>query len=260
MMHEVQGGYVQAEIHKGIATIEFFHPQGNSLPGKLLHELAKEIHSAGHNKEVRVIVLKSAGEKAFCGGASFDELMTIKTPEEGQAFFNGFAQVINAMRKVPVLIIGRIQGKCVGGGLGLAAACDYAIALEGAEVKLSELAVGIGPFVVGPAVERKIGTSAFSQLAIDATMWRNGDWARRKGLFAELHPTTEGLDESVFRLSTTLAASSPDAMLEMKKMFWKGTDHWDQLLTERAAISGRLVLSSFTRSAIEKFKAKAVTV
>ncbi|KYP15390.1 enoyl-CoA hydratase/isomerase family protein [Flavihumibacter sp. CACIAM 22H1] len=258
MIHEVKGGYVQAEIHKGIATIEFFHPQGNSLPGKLLQELAKEIHSAGHNKEVRVIVLKSAGEKAFCGGASFDELMSIKTPEEGHTFFNGFAQVINAMRKVPVLIIGRIHGKCVGGGLGLAAACDYAIAVEGAEVKLSELAVGIGPFVVGPAVERKIGTSAFSQLAIDATMWRNGDWARRKGLFAELHPNLEGMDESIARLSATLAASSPDAMLEMKKMFWKGTENWDQLLNERAAISGRLVLGSFTRAAIEKFKAKAV--
>lgn len=258
MIHEVQGGHVQAEIHKGIATIEFFHPQGNSLPGKLLSELAKEIHSAGHNKEVRVIVLRSAGEKAFCGGASFDELMAITTPEEGQAFFNGFAQVINAMRKVPVLIIGRIHGKCVGGGVGLAAACDYAIAVEGAEIKLSELAVGIGPFVVGPAVERKIGTSAFSQLAIDAAMWRNGDWARRKGLFAELHPNLDSMDESILRLSTTLAASSPEAMQEMKKMFWKGTDHWDQLLPERAAISGRLVLSSFTRTAIQKFKEKAV--
>ena len=258
MIHEVQGGHVQAEIHKGIATIEFFHPQGNSLPGKLLNELAKEIHSAGHNKEVRVIVLRSAGEKAFCGGASFDELMAITTPEEGQAFFNGFAQVINAMRKVPVLIIGRIHGKCVGGGVGLAAACDYAIAVEGAEIKLSELAVGIGPFVVGPAVERKIGTSAFSQLAIDAAMWRNGDWARRKGLFAELHPNLDSMDESILRLSTTLAASSPEAMQEMKKMFWKGTDHWDQLLPERAAISGRLVLSSFTRTAIQKFKEKAV--
>lgn len=257
MIHEVQGGYVQSEIHKGIATIEFFHPQGNSMPGKLLQELAKEIHSAGHDQQVRVIVLRSAGEKAFCGGASFDELMQIKTAEEGQHFFNGFANVINAMRKVPVLIIGRIHGKCVGGGVGLAAACDYAIAVEGAEVKLSELAVGIGPFVVGPAVERKIGLSAFTQLAIDATMWRNGDWARRKGLFAELHPNVEGMNESIARLAGTLASSSPEAIHELKKTFWKGTDHWDQLLQERAAISGRLVLSNFTRTAIEKFKAKS---
>lgn len=258
MLHEVKGGYVQVEIHKGIATIEFYHPQGNSLPGKLLNELAKEIHSAGHNKDVRVIVLKSAGEKAFCGGASFDELITITTPEEGNSFFNGFAQVINAMRKVPVLIIGRIHGKCVGGGVGLAAACDYAIAVEGAEIKLSELSFGIGPFVVGPAVERKIGTSAFSQLAIDAALWRNGDWARRKGLFAELHPNLESMDESIARLSNTLSASSPEAMQELKKMFWKGTENWDQLLAERAGISGRLVLSSYTRAAIEKFKEKAV--
>lgn len=256
MMYEVKGGYVQTDTRKGIATIEFFHPQSNSMPGKLLQELAREIHSAGNNPEVKVIVLRSGGDKVFCSGASFDELSNLRTAEEGLTFFNGFAQVVNAIRKVPVLVIGRIQGKCVGGGVGIAAAVDYAIAAEGAEVKLSELAVGIGPFVVGPAVERKIGVSAFSQLAIDATMWRNADWARRKGLYAELHPDVEGMNESIERLANILAASSPEAMLEMKKVFWQGTEHWDQLLTERAAISGRLILSDFSRHAIDKFKAK----
>ncbi|MDB5197780.1 MAG: enoyl-CoA hydratase, partial [Flaviaesturariibacter sp.] len=167
------------------------------------------------------------------------------------------ADVINAIRKCPKMVIGRIQGKCVGGGVGLAAAVDYAIAVEGADVKLSELAVGIGPFVVGPAVERKIGMSAFSQLAIDATMWRNSEWARRKGLFAEVHPAVEGMDESIFRLSNQLAHSSPEAMREMKEMFWKGTEDWDHLLTKRAEISGRLVTSQFTKEAISKFKTKA---
>jgi methylglutaconyl-CoA hydratase len=163
------------------------------------------------------------------------------------------------MRKIPKLVIGRIHGKCVGGGVGLAAAVDYAIAVEGAEIKLSELAVGIGPFVVGPAIQRKIGLSAFSQLAIDATMWRNGDWARRKGLFAECHPSVESMDESVRRLSNQLAHSSPEAMSEMKKVFWQGTEDWDDLLIKRAEISGRLVLSHFTKEAISKFKAKATT-
>lgn len=256
-MHEIQGGYVQTDIRKGIATIEFFHPQSNSMPGKLLQELAREINSAGNNPDVKVIVLRSGGDKVFCSGASFDELSNLRTAEEGLAFFNGFAQVVNAIRKIPVMVIGRIHGKCVGGGVGIAAAVDYAIAVEGAEVKLSELAVGIGPFVVGPAVERKIGLSAFSQLAIDATMWRNADWARRKGLYAELHPDAEGMNESVNRMANTLAASSNEALMEMKKVFWQGTEHWDQLLTERAAISGRLILSEFSRNAIEKFKARA---
>ena len=139
---------------------------------------------------------------------------------------------------------------------GLAAAADYAIAAEGAEVRLSELAIGIGPFVVGPAIERKIGTSAFSQLAIDATMWRNGDWARRKGLFAELHPTVEGMDESIARLSAQLAHSSTEAMAELKKVLWKGTEDWDQLLSKRAEISGRLVGSTYTKAAIEKFRTR----
>lgn len=250
-------GYVKTETHQGITTIEFYHPQSNSLPGKILEELAHEIHFAGTHAETKVILIKSPGDKTFCAGASFDELIAIKNETEGLKFFSGFANVINAIRKCPKFVIGRIQGKCVGGGVGLVAAVDYAIAVESADIKLSELAVGIGPFVVGPAVERKIGTAAFSALAIDATKWRNSDWAKRKGLFSELHNTAENMDEAIFQLSNTLAHSSPEAMAEMKKIFWKGTEHWDELLKERAAISGRLVLSSFTKNAIEKFKAKS---
>jgi methylglutaconyl-CoA hydratase len=246
--------YVKSELHKGVTTIEFFHPQSNSLPAVLLEQLAQAIHGAGNDPDTKVIVLRSAGEKSFCAGASFTELAAIKNKQEGLEFFSGFAHVINAMRICPRFIIGRIHGKCVGGGVGLAAAVDYAIATEAAEIKLSELAVGIGPFVVGPAVERKIGMSAFSQLAIDATMWRNADWARRKGLFAELHPTVDGMDESIERLANTLIHSSPEAMEAMKKIFWKGTEHWDTLLLERAAVSGSLVLSSFAKDAIASFK------
>lgn len=248
--------FVHSTVKHGINTIEFFHPQSNSLPAHILAELAKTIRRAGDDGETKLIILRSPGEKAFCAGASFDELVSIKNEQEGLKFFSGFAHVINAMRTCPKFIIARIHGKCVGGGVGLAAAADYAIAVEGAEVKLSELAVGIGPFVVGPAVERRIGTSAFSQLAIDAAMWRNADWARKKGLYAELHPDVHSMDESLTRLSTTLMHSSPEAMKEMKKIFWQGTDHWDQLLIERAKISGRLVLSEFTKEAISKFKKK----
>jgi methylglutaconyl-CoA hydratase len=256
MLTEIKEGYVKSEFHNGVTAVEFFHPQSNSLPAKILDELMTAIHGAGNDPDTRVIVLRSAGEKVFCSGASFDELMAIKNEEQGLQFFSGFANVINAIRVAPKFVIGRIHGKCVGGGVGIAAAVDYAIATESAEIKLSELAVGIGPFVVGPAVERKIGASAFSQLAIDATMWRNAEWARRKGLFAEVHAHVDGLDESVARLSDLLAHSSPQAMAEMKKIFWKGTEHWDKFLIERAAISGKLVLSDFTRNAIEKFKKK----
>ena len=252
----MSSAYVTSHIEHGINTIEFFHPQSNSLPGKILEELAREIHFAGTHDDTRVIILKSAGDKTFCSGASFDELIAITTEKEGLKFFSGFANVINAMRKCPKFIIGRIQGKCVGGGVGLAAAVDYAIATNKAEIKLSELAVGIGPFVVGPAVERKIGTAAFSALAMDATNWRSTDWAKRKGLFAEIHDSVENMDEAVYNLANTLAHSNPVAMTEMKKTFWRGTDNWDELLKERAAISGKLVLSDFTRNAINKFKAK----
>ncbi|HEU4903332.1 MAG TPA: enoyl-CoA hydratase/isomerase family protein [Flavisolibacter sp.] len=259
MAKDLINGYVTSETHNGITTIEFFHPQSNALPHRLLSALAHEIHTAGIDRDTSVIVVRSGGEKAFCAGASFDELTQIENKEKGYDFFSGFAEVINAMRKCPKFILGRIHGKCVGGGVGLAAAMDYAIAVDGADVKLSELAIGIGPFVVGPAVQRKIGMSAFSQLAIDATMWRNADWARRKGLFAECHPTIESMDESIRRLSHQLAHSSAEAMSELKKIFWQGTEDWDELLTRRAEISGRLVLGHFTRDAIAKFKAKATT-
>jgi methylglutaconyl-CoA hydratase len=256
-MEDTQAGHVRSETHKGITTIEFFHAQSNAMPRRILEDLANEIHASGADPDTVVILLRSGGEGAFCAGASFDELAQIEDEKRGFEFFSGFANVINAMRKCPKLIIGRIHGKCVGGGVGLAAAVDYAIAHENADIKLSELAVGIGPFVVGPAIERKIGSSAFSQLAIDAGKWRNGDWARRKGLYAELHPTVEGMDESVARLANQLVHASQEAMKELKKIFWRDTDHWDELLSTRAAISGRLVTSSFTKEAIAKIRSKA---
>ena len=249
-------GSVVSSIGQGIATITFGHPQSNSLPGIILNKLAEEIITIGANSEVRVIVLKSLGEKTFCAGASFDELVAIKDYESGMEFFSGFAKVINACRTVKQLIIGRVQGKAVGGGVGIAAAVDYCFATKQADIKLSELAVGIGPFVVGPAVARKIGVSAMSELAINATAWRSAEWAKNKGLFAEVFESIEQMDEAVEGLAQRLSQSNPEAMNELKNIFWQGTANWDQLLIERAGISGRLVLSDFTRNAIHAFKSK----
>lgn len=249
-------GSVVSSIGQGIATITFGHPQSNSLPGIILKKLAEEIKTIGANSEVRVIVLKSLGEKTFCAGASFDELVAIKDYESGLEFFSGFAKVINACRTVKQLIIGRVQGKAVGGGVGIAAAVDYCFATKQADIKLSELAVGIGPFVVGPAVARKIGVSAMSELAINATAWRSAEWAKNKGLFAEVFESIEQMDEAVEGLAQRLSQSNPEAMNELKNIFWQGTANWDQLLIERAGISGRLVLSDFTRNAIHAFKSK----
>lgn len=251
-----ESGYVRSETHKGVTTIEFHHPQSNSLPGSLLEKLAQQIHSSGLDEDTSVIILRSAGSAAFCAGASFDELASIHDHAKGTEFFSGFAHVINAIRKVPKFVIGRIHGRCVGGGVGIAAAVDYAIACEGADIKLSELSIGIGPFVVGPVVERRIGASAFSHLAIDATMWRNADWAKRKGMYAELHVSSDDMDESIVRHANALAHFNPEAMAEMKKIFWRGTENWDQLLSERAAISGKLVLSNHTKKAIESLRSK----
>ena len=212
------------------------------------------IEMAGKNEDVRVVILKSGGDRTFCAGASFNELINIDDAETGRQFFSGFANVINAMRKCPKFIIGRVQGKTVGGGVGLASATDYCLATKFAGIKLSELNVGIGPFVVGPAVERKLGLSGMSQIAIDANSFYDADWARAKGLYAQVFDTTEELDEAVQKLAEQLCTYNPDAMSEMKKVFWKGTEDWDKLLAERAAISGRLVLSDFTKETLKRFK------
>ena len=257
MTSAIEQGFVRADIDSnGIARITFGHPLSNSLPGKILQKLADTITEVNTNDAAKVLILQSEGEKAFCAGASFDELISIQDLETGLHFFSGFAKVINACRKSKKLIIGRVQGKAVGGGVGLASATDYCFATARADVKLSELAVGIGPFVVGPAVERKIGLSAMSELAINATEWRSADWAREKGLYTEIFDTIDDMDSAIDILSNKLAHSNPEAMSSLKEIFWQGTENWDELLIERAAISGRLVLSEFTRSAISAFKAK----
>lgn len=250
-------GYIKTTTSNGIATITFFHPQSNSMPGILLHQLAEEITNAGNDINTKVIVLQSEGEKAFCAGASFDELISIKDFETGKKFFSGFAMVINAMRTAPKFVLARVQGKAVGGGVGIASAADYTLAIDSASVKLSELAVGIGPFVVGPAVERKIGTSAFTSLSINATEWQTAQWAKEKGLYADVFKTTEEMDMAIVALADKLSKSNPEAMQMLKKVFWSGTEDWDTLLIERAEMSGKLVLSEFTINAINKFKAKA---
>ena len=246
--------YVNQNIQNGISTIEFFHPAHNSLPGTILAELVKNIHDAGSNNKVKVIVLKSGGARTFCAGASFEELININDAETGKVFFSGFANVINSMRKCPKFIIGRIQGKTVGGGVGIASATDYCMATKFASIKLSELNLGIGPFVVGPAVERKLGLSGMSQIAIDANSFYSADWAKQKGLFAQVYESTEEMDKAIQSFAEKLCSYNPDAMKEMKKVFWSGTEDWDDLLAERAAISGCLVLSDFTKETLKKFE------
>lgn len=248
--------FVRTEVdERGVATVTFFHPASNSLPGEILRRLAHDVTEAGLRDDVAVIVLKSAGDRAFCAGASFDELVAISNEREGLEFFSGFALVINAIRTCPKFVLGRVQGKTVGGGVGLAAAADHCFATKFAAVKLSELAVGIGPFVVGPAVERKMGVSAMGMLAVDARSWKSAEWAAQHGLFAEVFDSAEEMDLAVDRLAGDLAQSNPEAMSNLKRVLWEGTEHWDTLLAERAAVSGRLVLSDFTRSAIAAFKA-----
>lgn len=245
-----QHGSVSTHLADGVATVSFQHPKGNSLPGAILARLAEEITALGSNPAATMIVLRSEGEGAFCAGASFQELQAVRTPEEGQRFFMGFARLILAMTRCPKFIITRAHGKVVGGGVGVCAASDYVMAVPGASVRLSELAVGIGPFVVGPVIEKKIGLAAFSMLAVNAQEWRVAEWAREHGLFAEVRDTVEELDTAIADLASRLAASNPEAMARMKQIFWQGTDHWETLLAERAAMSGSLVVSDFTRRAI----------
>ncbi len=246
-------GFVKTDIKDGIATMTFFHPKKNSLPGNLLTEMAQGMLALGGNDQARVVVLQSAGNGPFCAGASFDELLAVDNFERSKTFFMGFARLILAMKRIPKFVIVRVQGKAVGGGVGIISAADYALASERAAVKLSEFALGFGPFIIGPAVERKIGKAAFSALATD-TEWRNAQWCKDNGLFVDLFDSEAQLDKAVQSTAIKLANSSEEATAHLKKVFWDGAEHWDQLLEERAEMSGRLVLSEFTQNAIAAFK------
>jgi len=246
--------YVKQTIKNNISFIEFYHPSHNSLPGDILQKLVNLIKNAGDNKDIKVIVLQSGGDRTFCAGASFKELVNISDEDSGKTFFSGFANVINAMRICPKLIIGRIQGKTVGGGVGIIAACDYSLATKYAEIKLSELNIGIGPFVIGPVIERKIGLSSLSQISLNPTKFFTSSWAKDNGLYAEVFENISELDLAVQTFAEELCSYNQEAMNEIKKLFWRGTDHWGTLLEEQAIISGRLVLSSFTKEKLNKFK------
>ena len=249
-------GFVRSSIKDNTGSIEFYHPKSNSMSSRLLQELANKINQLGRDPSVKVIVLKSKGDQAFCAGASFDELLSIQNFEMGKAFFMGFAHVILAMRSCPKFIIGRVQGKTVGGGVGLASATDYCFGVENSSIKLSELALGIGPFVIEPVVKRKIGVSAMSELTINATEWKSSQWTKEHGLFNELCSSIDQLDKNVLSFAQNLSGKSVLAMRELKKMFWEGTEHWNSLLEKRAETSARLTLSEETRKVIKSFKNK----
>ncbi|WP_028889808.1 enoyl-CoA hydratase/isomerase family protein [Tenacibaculum ovolyticum] len=249
-----ENGSLYTHIDNKIAIVEFGHPASNSFPSELLGRLANEFDGLSNNDDVAIVVLKSEGDRAFCAGASFDELVAIDTLEDGKQFFAGFANVINAMRRCSKLIVGRVQGKTVGGGVGLAAACDYVLATEHASIKLSELTIGIGPFVIEPAVKRKIGVSGLAELTLDATSWKNAYWAKEKGLYARVFESISDLDKELPIFTEKLASYNTEALSEMKKVLWKDTEHWQKLLAERAEISGKLVLSNATKKALAKFK------
>ena len=254
MQSENSTGSLLTKIENKIATITFGHPSSNSFPRELLNRLTNEFITLSSNSAVSVIVIQSEGLGAFCAGASFDELLAVSDEAAGTQFFSGFAHLINAMRSCSKLIVGRIHGKAVGGGVGIASACDYTLATKNASIKLSELAIGIGPFVIEPAVSRKIGRTAMAEMTLAAHDWKTADWAAAKGLYANTFETIAELDSAIADFSATLASYNPEALFEMKKVLWEGTRHWDTLLLERAAISGKLVLSDFTRKALSKFK------
>jgi len=252
-MSSAENGNVSLTINNGVATISFYHPAQNSLPAAILQDLTDKIIKAGNDTQTRIIVLKSEGDRTFCAGASFDELLQIKDKESGAVFFSGFANVINACRKSSKIVIARVQGKSVGGGVGLAAGADYCLATETAAIKLSELAIGIGPFVISPAVTRKMGLQAFSQLTIRATDFQTAQWAKEHGLYNEVYADIPALDEAVTGLAEKMASYNPEALANLKQILWEGTENWDELLKERAAVSGELVLSEFTQQALHAF-------
>lgn len=248
---------VHVRISHAVSTITFSHPKQNCFPQTQLQALTEAINAAAKNSDVRAILLQSDPAKAFCAGASFDELLAVQTTAQGKVFFMGFANLINAMRVCPKPIVGRIHGKAIGGGVGIVSACDYAIATEAALVRLSELAIGIGPFVIAPAVARKIGPAALASLALQPKQWKSAKWALQNGLFTEVHPDFDSADQAAVETAEQLATYAPEAVAELNKTLWANTDHWTELLPNNAEISGRLLLLPETQATLKQLKSKS---
>jgi methylglutaconyl-CoA hydratase len=244
MLTENQKGSIHTTIENKIATLEFGHPSSNSFPSDLLIRLTTELNTLDKNSSVSVIILKSSGSGAFCAGASFEELLAVSNQKEATKLFSGFANVLNAMRNCSKIIVGRIHGKAVGGGVGIIAACDYALATSQSAIKLSELAIGIGPFVIEPVVSRKIGKSAMAVMTLEID-WKSANW---------VFDTTTELDDAILAFANKLANYNPEALTEMKKVIWEGTENWNTLLYESAEISGKLLLSEFSINALHQLR------
>lgn len=247
-------GSVTTEIRTGFARIVFSHPAHNSMPSQLLSDLVRQIEEAGHNDEIGAVLLRSEGEGTFCAGANLDELLSIKEEETGKDFFMGFANVILAMRRCPKPIIVAVQGKAIGGGVGIAAAADYCLGCRASQVKLSELAIAIGPFVILPALIRKMGVAAAGQLSLD-TEWHTAAWGRDNGLFQRVYAGPEELFREARILAERVGKFNPNASARLKQSLWEDTDHWPALLAERAATTGRLVMSGEAKTALGNLKA-----
>ena len=250
-------GSLYASRSGALARIEFGHPASNSLNSELLARLQTEMNKFGDDDTVHTILIQSEGERAFCAGASFDELMEVSTPENSTAFFSGFAGLINTLRNCPVPVVARVHGKAVGGGVGLIAACDYALATEAASIRLSEIGIGIAPLVIAPAVMRKTGASGLSELSLAPGEWKSAYWAQEKGLFARVFEKRGDLDKESENFAAQLARHPRTALIALKRALWEGTAHWDSLLPERAAETGRLALSAETQQALKRFKERS---
>lgn len=255
----MENGFVQHTFNNNISEITFGHSKSNSLPGEILERLAETILEAGKSSDTKAILLKSDGEKAFCAGASFDELLTIEDLETSQNFFGGFAKVLNAMRNCGKLVIVRVQGKTTGGGVGIACAADYCFATESAAMALTEINLGIGPFVIGPYVERKIGKSAYSAMSVDAD-FRSAEWCKNHDVYHSVSETIEEMDEKLQEFLGKLSERNSDALALIKKVSWEGTEHFDELMPERIHMSASLILEDSAKKNIasikERLKAK----
>ena len=249
----MNNGFVTSEIKNNISEITFGTPKSNSLPGEILELLAKTILESGEDQNVKAILLKSEGEKAFCAGASFDELLEIEELEKSKIFFGGFAKVLNAIRSCGKLVIARVQGKTTGGGVGIACAADYCFATKDAAMALTELNLGIGPFVIGPYVERKLGKSAYAAMSIDAD-FRSADWCEKHDVYHSVSENIQMMDEEIDKFLEKLSTRSSDALALIKKVSWEGTEHFEQLMPERILMSASLILEDSAKENIGKIK------
>jgi len=210
-------------VRDGVATVTLNRPQArNALNQTMIRELREALATLDANPEARVIVLRGAGDRAFCAGADLKGMFHGGPILEAREQYAGLAGILEAMPRMRTSVIGQVHGYALAGGCGLAAACDIVVASEDAVFGLPEIKLGLLPLMVLAPILRAASPKRVLQLVLSGAELPARE-ALAMGLVTQVVPRA-GLDATVQRLAETLAGYSSGTLAIAKEAFYNALE------------------------------------